>query len=452
MACSGVCVFEWRYGSREMRGLLSRERLLDAMKHVEAVLLEALEEAGIASRGAAEELKRVLGAVGAGEVYRVEAERTGHDVAALVWLLAERAGGEAARWVHFGATSNDIIDTAWALVLREALALIRGRLRAVVEKLSQLALEHAETLMVGRTHGQHALPLTLGFKLANYVYELARSYERLCCLEERLVRAKIGGAVGTMAAWGERGLLVRRLVAEKLGIDYHPVSTQVAPRDGYAELASTLAILASQLDRFATEVRELARPEIMEAWEERGRAIGSSAMPQKRNPVTAERITGLARVARSLVHAMLENIVLWHERDLSNSSAERIILPHILLTVDQALLDMLELLERLRFNPGRMEENLALTHYTVMAEALLNELVRKGFRREEAYELSRKAARKAVEEAKPLWDAALEVEEIARAIPAERLRKILDPRSYTGPVKQLITEALEYSDRALEKC
>ena len=447
-----VCVFEWRYGSEEMRRLLSRSSLVEAMKRVEEALAEALEKAGIAPRGTAASVRAALGKVSAEEVYEAEERETGHDIAALVFLAARRGGEKASRWIHYGATSNDIIDTAWVLVLRDALALLKGRLREIIERLSEMAVETESIVMPGRTHGQHAVPITLGFKLANYVYELARSYERICSAEERLLRVKIAGAVGTMAAWGEKGPAVRAYVAEKLGLTHHPITTQVAPRDGYAELASALAILASQLDRLATEVRELARPEILEVWEDRGGAVGSSAMPQKANPVTAERISGLARAIRGLVTGFLENIVLWHERDLSNSSFERYAIPHLLLAADQMLIDTSKLLERLRYSPERMWKNLERTMFTSTTEALLNALVKSGLPREDAYRLAREASRKALEERKPLWEAASEIAEIASRLGEDELEQLLDPRSYLGSAHELIHEALDYAENALNRC
>ena len=443
-----VCVFEWRYGSPELRRLLSVGGIVEALKRVELALLEALAELGVASWEAVEEARRASSVVDACTVYREE-ERTGHDVASLAFLLGERGGGEAARWVHYGATSYDIVDTAWALVLRDSLQMVMGKLRAIVEKLSAMALEHRYTVMPGRTHGQHATPITWGFKLANYVYELARSYERLCQTIPRLLRVKIGGATGTMAAWEGYGLQLRRLIARKLGLPYHPISTQVAPRDGLAELAANLAILASQLDRFATEVRELARPEIGEVWEERGETVGSSAMPQKANPVTAERVGGMARLARSLALGFLENIVLWHERDLTNSSFERAAIPHLLLAVDQALTDTLKLLDSLRINPERMKENLYATMATSVAEKLMNMLIEVGLPRRKAYQLARKAARKAVEEKQPLWKAAAKLEEIARLIPAEKLAEELKPEKYIGEAPKLVEQTVEYARRIL---
>ncbi len=421
------------------------------MKRVEAALARALEEAGIAPRGTAESVQAALATVSAEEVYETEKRETGHDVAALVFLAARRGDEKARQWIHYGATSNDIVDTAWALVLRDALALLKDRLRGVISKLSALASETRDVVMAGRTHGQHAVPVTLGFKLANYVYELARSYERLCGVEKRLVRAKIGGATGTMAAWGGRGLEVRHAAASILGLEPHPITTQVAPRDGHAELSAALAILASQLDRLAVEVRELSRPEIGELWEDRGGAVGSSAMPQKANPVTAERVSGLARAARSLVTGFLENIVLWHERDLSNSSFERFAMPHLLLILDQMLLDTHALLERLRYSKERMTRNLELTGHTVLTEALMNMLIERGLGREEAYRLAREAARKALSEGKMLHEAAGEVPGIRSLLDPRELQR-LKPENYLGNARELVDEALAYADKALNQC
>ncbi|MET1129163.1 MAG: adenylosuccinate lyase, partial [Thermoproteota archaeon] len=402
-------------------------------------------------RKALEEALEGAQRVSAEDVYREEG-RLGHDVAALVFLMGRHGGAEAARWLHYGATSYDIVDNAWSLLVRDALALVKRRLRRVVEKLSELADRYRGTPMPGRTHGQHATPITLGFKLANYVYELARSYERICCAEKRVLRVKLGGATGTMAAWKGYGLELRRRLAEKLGFEPHPIATQVAPRDGLAELASALAILASVLDRFALEVRELSRPEIGELWEDRGRAIGSSAMPQKSNPVTAERICGLARVARALVHVFLENVVLWHERDLTNSSSERIAIPHLFLTVDQMLLDTERLLERLRVDEDRMRRNLYLTKATTTTEALMNKLIEAGLSREKAYALAREAAAKALREGTMLWEAAKAIPEVAERLGNVDLEEALKPENYVGEAARLVDEALSYARKAVSSC
>ncbi len=434
-----------------MREILSRENLVEAMKKVELALVEALVETGIAPRKALVEAQKAADRIDSRIVYEEE-RKIGHEVAALVELLGRHGGREASRWIHYGATSNDIIDTAWSLVLREAISTIRGKLRSIVGTLANLALEYRDTIMVGRTHGQHATPITLGFKFANYVYELARSYERICSLENRLIRAKLGGATGTLSAYGEKALEVRRIFSEKLGLEPHPISTQVAPRDSFAELAYILAILASQLDRLAVEIRELSRPEIGELWEERPGAISSSSMPQKNNPVTAERITGLARTTRTLAHGLLENIVLWHERDLSNSSTERILLPHILLVVDQILTDTQDLLDRLIISPENMKKNIEKTMYTTTAEALMNKLIEKGLARKEAYTLARHATGIAIKKKIPLWEAALSIPEIKQYLDDTDLEELLRPENYIGQVNQLISSALSYYRDIVDKC
>ncbi|BES80966.1 adenylosuccinate lyase [Pyrodictium abyssi] len=447
-----VCVFDWRYGSPKMKYVLSRSEILKNMILVEIALMDALVEVGLAPPEAAVKIREAAKKITPEEVAERE-KKTGHEVIALIELLAEKGGDEVARWIHYGATSNDIIDTAWALTLREALIIIESKLAKVIEALATKAEETVDIVMVGRTHGQHALPITLGFKLANYVYELARSHERLCDAMKRAIRAKIGGAVGTMAAWGIKGLRIREIVCQHLGLEPHLITTQVAPRDGFAELASVLAILASQLDRFATEVRELARPEIMEMWEDRTGTLGSSAMPHKANPVTAERISGLARVARSLVLAFYENIVLWHERDLSNSSAERVIIPHLLLTIDQMLDDTWELISRLRFSPERMYENLMMSRGAIMAEALMNLLIRElGMKRSEAYRIAKELAEKAARTGKPLYEVAAEDPRIGKYFGLTRLYEELDPRRYLGPIKYLVQQAVYYADKAVETC
>ncbi len=440
-----VCPLDWRYGSEEMRRLFRVEELVRRFVEVEIAIMAGLEEAGLAPRGCAEALAECSRGLSASEVYAKEAV-LGHDIASLTYILGERCG-ECGKYVHLGATSYDVVDTAWALVLREALGIVKGKLARVVEGLSRLALEHRDTLMVGRTHGQHALPITLGFKLANYVYELSRSYERLCDAEKRLVKSKISGAVGTMAGWLGRGLVVERVASERLGLEPHAITTQVAPRDGFAELVADLAILASQLDRLALEVRELSRTEIGEVYESEPR-VGSSAMPHKRNPVTAERISGLARIARSLCVAALENVPLMHERDLTNSSSERILVPHVLLVVDQMLEDSLRLLRVFAVDRDAMLRNLALTGGAIMAEALVVRLVGKGVPRHVAHQALVELTR-SLRPGVGLEEAVRRHELLSKHLSPEELREVLDPSRYLGNCPELIDRAVEYSRRRL---
>jgi adenylosuccinate lyase len=374
-----ISPFDWRYGSDEIRSLFTPQSIIDAYVEVERALVCVLEELGVAERGCCDALAGVK--VSADDVYKLERE-TRHDVLSLVLLLEERSG---CRFVHYGATSYDIVDTAWAMLVRRALSAVKSKIVAVGEELSRLARKYENLEMIGRTHGQWAEPITLGFKFANYYYELYIACKQLM-LAEDMVRAKIGGAVGTMAAWGELGPEIRRRVAERLGLPYHTITTQVAPRETFAVLAFALALVAAVLERLATEVRELSRPEIGELVERGG---GSSAMPHKSNPTASERIVSLARYVRALVNVALENVALWHERDLTNSANERIWIPESILAVDEMLESMLAVLRSLEVNEGRIAENLQRALPYALTEFHMNRLIREGARRADAYRKAR---------------------------------------------------------------
>lgn len=374
-----ISPFDWRYGSDELRKLFTPQSFIDAYLEVERALVCALEELGVADRGCCDSVSRV--SISAEEVYRLEKE-TGHDILSFVMLLEERSG---CRFVHYGATSNDIIDTAWALLLRKALQTLKKKIRETGEEFARMARRYQRLEMVGRTHGQWAEPVTLGFKFANYYYELYMAC-RLLALAEDFVRAKLGGAVGTMAAWGEVGLEVRRKVAERLGLPYHVITTQVAPREAFAALSAALALVASVFERFATEVRELSRPEIGEVIERGG---GSSAMPHKANPTTSERIVSLARYVRALVNVAYENVALWHERDLTNSANERVWIPEALLALDEIVESAIKVLRGLHVDEGRIETNLQKALPYISTEFHMNKMIREGTPRREAYKKAR---------------------------------------------------------------
>ncbi len=426
-----ICPFEWRYGSEEMRTIFELGSRINYMVKVELALLKALMKAGVIPSCKVDNVR-----VDPEEVMAVERE-VNHDIMALTIVL-ERKLGECGKYVHLGATSYDIVDTAWALQIRDALKIILDKLRSVILTLIEYSEKYRDLVMVGRTHGQWALPITLGFKFANYVYELARSYERLVDSGKRVVKLKMSGAVGTMAAWGERGLDVEKYVAQELGLEPHAITTQVAPRDGFAELISAVAILSSQLDRFALEVRELSRPEIGEIVEGVGRRqVGSSTMPHKANPVTAERISSLAKYLRALPHVALENIPLWHERDLTNSANERIIIPHAFLALDEQLDSTLKLLKKLTINEGKIRENLKEACKYNLAEALMIKLVlEKGLRRSEAHEVVMKGVREG-----------LSVQEMAERYGV----KIPFCDEYIGQVHELIERSLRFAKEVIKR-
>jgi adenylosuccinate lyase len=430
-----------------MRDLFKAENIVKTYIRVEQALLKGLEEAGLAPRGCSELASSCMNSVTARDVYETE-KVLGHDIASLVFKL-EEACGECGRFIHLGATSYDIVDTAWALILRDALRILKIKLRDVVSTLIDLSRRYIDVVVVGRTHGQHAAPVTMGFKFANYAYELARSYERISEAEKRVLRLKISGSVGTMASWGERGFAIERTMEKELGLQAHLITTQVAPRDGFAELASILAILASQLDRLALEIRELSRSEIGEVYESMQR-VGSSAMPHKRNPVIAERISGLARIARGFVTPALENIPLMHERDLTNSSSERVLLPHLLLLIDQMLMDTIKLLSVVKLDEEAARRNLELSRGAIYSEILLTKLIEKGWSRRRAYF----KVREVVESIKPgetLIDSVLRDPELSSMFNREELVEFLNPSYATRSVRGIVERTLRYVEELLNK-
>ena len=443
-----VCVLDWRYGSKEMREIFKRENIFKKMAIVEVALLYALYKIGLIKE---EDVINVKNAINKIDISRVdELERKlGHEVMALVVHLAE-ISGSSGNFIHFGATSNDIIDTTYALIFKEALEILKRKLIDLISILIDYSKKYQDLVMVGRTHGQHALPITLGFKFANYVYEFSRSLERINEAKKRVLKIKFAGAVGTMAAWKDYGLKIQEYVSEYLGLPFHEISTQVAPRDGFAELISDLAILGSQLDRLALEIRELMRPEILELAEgEAESRVGSSTMPHKKNPVTAEKISGLAKVLRGLVVSELENIPLWHERDLTNSSSERIIISHAFLIIDEMLDSMLTILRNLKIYPENMRKNLELTKGLVMAESLMINLTLAGVPRHKAYELVMKISREAEQNNKSLLEMVLENEEIMKILGKDKIIEILNPYNYLGQYKELINRAISYAKNVI---
>ncbi|MBC7130115.1 adenylosuccinate lyase, partial [Candidatus Bathyarchaeota archaeon] len=399
-----------RYGTPEMRRIFEEENRLQKMLDVEAALAWAHAEVGNIPR---EDAERIMAAatvehVKLTRVKEIEKE-IHHDVAAVVRALAE-ASGPSGAYVHLGATSYDVVDTANALQIREALDIIEEKLSNLEKVLMEKAMRYKETLMMGRTHGQHALPITLGFKFAVWMREVSRHIERVRQCRERVVVGKMSGAVGTQAGLGEYAMKIQELVMKRLGIKPADISTQIVQRDRHAELICKLALIAASLENFATEIRELQRPEIGELYEpfEAAKQVGSSTMPHKRNPEKCERICGLARIVRSLVVPAIENVITWHERDLTQSSAERFIIPEAFILVDYMLYLMTNIVAGLQVDEDRMRSNIALTQGRAMSEAVMMALVRKGVSRQEAHELLRRLAIKSAVEKRPFKEVLME--------------------------------------------
>jgi adenylosuccinate lyase len=429
-----------RYGTSEMKRIFEEETRVQKMLDVEAALAWAHAEVGDIPKKDAEKIMATVlsNRVKLSRIKEIEHEIK-HDVASLVRACAEACGPSGA-FVHLGATSYDIVDTANALQLKDALALIIKRLDDLQSVLEEKALQYKETLMMGRTHGQHALPITLGFKFAVWKCEISRHIQRLTQCEARVVVGKMSGAVGTQAGLGPHAVRIQELVMQRLGVNVAEISTQIVQRDRYAELVCLLAIVASSLDNFATEIRELQRPEIgelFEAFEEKAQ-VGSSTMPHKRNPETCERVCGLARIVRSLVIPALENVVTWHERDLTQSSAERFIIPEACILLDYMLFLMSNIVANLQVDEQRMLKNVELTQGRALSEAVMIALTRKGVSRQEAHELLRKLAIRSEDEKRPFKEVLLENKAVCRNLSEKEVDHALNPRNYLGTaVKQV---------------
>ncbi len=370
-----------------MRQLWSDERKFQIWLEIETLACEAMAELGqIPQEDARQIRERAKFCVA--EILEIE-KRTNHDVIAFLENVATSVG-PAARWIHQGLTSSDILDTTLAVQLTEASRILAEDLKRVREAVAAKAREFKMTPMIGRSHGIHAEPITFGLKLALMYDEFGRAEERLAQTTERIRVGKLSGAVGTHAHLDPA---IERSVCEKLGLKPATLSTQIVQRDRHAEFCTTLALIASSIDRWATEFRHLQRTEVLEVEEFFGEGQkGSSAMPHKRNPITGERLSGLARVIRGQAVTAMENVALWHERDISHSSAERIILPDGCTLMDYMLVKLRDLVERLQVYPDRMAENLAITKGLYFSQSVLLALTRAGAERKTAYEAVQRAA------------------------------------------------------------
>jgi len=429
-----------RHGTAEMRRIFEEENRVQKLLDVEAALAWAHAEVGNIPRKDAEKIVTMASTkyVKLARIKEIEREIK-HDIAALVRALAEACGPSGA-YVHLGATSYDIVDTANALQLRDALELIEAKLNEFERILMEKSLQYKNTLMMGRTHGQHALPITLGFKFAVWMREISRHIQRLRQCKERVLVGKMSGAVGTQAGLGENALRIQELVMQRLGLKPADISTQIVQRDRNAELACLMALIASTLDNFATEIRELQRPEIGELFEpfEVEKQVGSSTMSQKRNPELCERVCGLARIVRGLVVPSLENVITWHERDLTQSSAERYILPEICILVDYMLFLMTNIVSNLRVDEERMLKNMKVTQGRAMAEAVMIALTKRGMNRQEAHEHLRKLAMKSELEKRNFKEILLEDKIVSRKLAEKEIDAALNPKNYLGTTKTQI--------------
>jgi adenylosuccinate lyase len=398
-----------------MAGVWSEQRKLERWLEVELAALDAWAELGGVPPQAAQEIRQRATAPSPERVREIE-ERTQHDVAAFVDAVAETLG-EHGRWFHYGLTSSDVLDTALSLQILEAGTLIVEGIDRASAVVARRAEEHRDTLLIGRTHGVHAEPTTFGLKLAGWAFELDRDRTRVERALEGMRVGKLSGAVGTYSATDPE---VERLACERLGLEPAPTSTQILQRDRHAELLAALAVAGASLEKFAIEIRHLARTEVREVEEPFGRGQkGSSAMPHKRNPIVSERLCGLARVVRSAALVGLENVALWHERDISHSSAERVVIPDAFLALDYMLDRFAWLVEGLVVFPERMRRNLEASHYLFFSQRVLLALVESGLGRDESYRLVQRHAMRAWEEEQDFRELVRGDSEIAERIDLE---------------------------------
>jgi adenylosuccinate lyase len=396
-----------RYALPELRDLFGEQHKLDLWLRIELLAVEALRDAGVVPEPDWERIRVAAGEVDLDRAREIERESQ-HDVIAFLRSVTERLGAEG-RWLHYGLTSSDVLDTASAVVLRDATRVVERELARLVEVVRRLALEHRRTPMVGRSHGIHAEPITFGFKVAGWYAELGRDVDRLARAREAIGVGSISGAVGTHAnVSGE----VERHVLDGLGLGTDPAPTQVVSRDRHAELLTALAILGGSLERIATEIRHLQRTEVGEAFEPFGAGQqGSSAMPHKRNPILTERVTGMARLLRGDALIGLENMALWHERDISHSSAERFVFERAIGVAAYATRTLADVLDGLEVDADRMRANLDQLGGMVYSEALLLAMVAKGADRQAAYRLVQGSAKRA-------WSGEATFRDALRADPA----------------------------------
>ena len=433
---------EYRYYYPEMRKVWEEESKLEKMLLVEKTVAEVQGELGVIPKDYSELISKRANTnyVKLNRIKEIERE-IGHDVMALVKALAEVCE-EAGEFVHFGLTSYDVVDTALALQIKESLSIILRDLLELEDVLLDLAEKNKELVCIGRTHGQHAVPTTYGMKFCLFASEVHRHVQRILEVCPRILVGKITGAVGTQAALGPKAKEIQELVLKRLGLGVPDITSQILQRDRHSELMLKLALISQTLYKIAEEIRNLQRTEILEVEEGFGeKQVGSSTMPGKRNPVTCERICGISRTIKHLAMVSLDNIPLWHERDLTNSSSERIIFPEIFILLDYSLKKMIHVLRNLKIYPENIKRNLELTRGIIMAENIMVHISRK-IGRQRAHELLRNASMRAFEEKKSLKEVLIDEGIVGELITERELENLLRPENYLGRAKEIVEETI----------
>lgn len=423
---------EYRYGTEEMKFVWSEANRLDKLMMVEAALAKAEADIGLIPKNAAEIISASTSHVELDRVKEIEDE-IHHDMMAVVIGISEKCPEDAGKWVHFGATSNDILDTATGLQLKEAVKVLEDKMYKLLDVLIVQAEAHKHTVCAARTHGQIGVPTTYGLRFAIWASEVARHIERLEQLKPRLLVGQMTGAVGTQAAFGKDGIEIQKRVMQYLDIGSVDVSNQIIQRDRHAEFVMWMANTVTTLDKIGVEIRSLQRTEIAEVEESfKKKQVGSSTMPHKRNPIKSEQICGLARIVRAMVEPELLNNTLWDERDLTNSSCERIVFPEACVLTDHIIKLGIGVIENLRFYPENIRRNLNLLRGLNMGEAVMIELAKRGVGRQEAHEIVRSSAMEAHETGKHFKEVLLSKPDVANYLSEEDINSLVDPDKYIG--------------------
>lgn len=429
-----------RYGSKEMRAIFEDEKRLQYQLDFEAAVARAQTKIGIIPREAANEIETVAtsGKITLRRISELEAVSE-HDTAAMVEALSEQLSERSRPWAHYGLTSNDVVDTTICVQMRDAFEIIKTKSARLASLLSEKAVEYKSVPAVGRTHGQHASIISFGLKFAVWAAEMVRHLQRIEEGSRRFLLCKTLGVVGTGSTMGDSALEVQRIVAEDLGLYPVDAATQVIPREGFAEVQFLIALIGSTLDKIAVEIRNLQRTEIAEVEEpfKKGQ-MGSSAVPVKRNPIKSERVSSLARMLRSLVSVSMENIALWHERDLSNSANERFTLPEGAILLDEMLNQMIRVVSELRVNKQRIKSNIGMTKGQIYAEFVLEALVKKGTPRFDAYRDIQRVAFAAAESGADFFDATSTDRNISKYLSKKELRAIFEAEDHLAASAKII--------------
>ncbi len=445
-----VCPLDYRYGRNELKEIFGEKKRLQYLLDVEAALAQAHAKVGNIPKSAADEItkKASIKFVDVKRVKQIESE-TKHDIMAVTRALAEKCSGNAGKYIHLGATSYDIVDTANALQFADSTEYISKGLKELRNTFVSLAKKHKKTVMSGRTHGQQSIPITFGLKIAGFAMEIDRHLERIFECKSRLLVGKLSGAVGTGAALGKNALKLQEEMLKNLKLGIEDVSTQIVCRDRYNELLGVLCNIATSMEKFATEIRNLQRDEIGEVAEafEAKKQVGSSTMPHKRNPITCEQICGLARLVRAYSIPTYENAVQWHERDLCNSASERFIIPHSIILTDWIIFKTNSVFKNLKVFPEKMKKNLEISKGLPMAESLMTALISKGMGRGDAHEVMRKTSLNAISQNKTLKDAFIEENKKLKILTEKEINDSLKPENYLGATEKIVDRVVKRLER-----